>query len=253
MLLPWSKKITLAIAHNGIAIKLPDHRSELIASGQQTINSETLLSALTPHVSALKGQHMNVVISNHFLRYAVLPWQDGVSSREDWLALAEHAFRTQYGAVTEDWDFRVNLNKAGAPIVASAMDNSITHALTQTAESLSCKLASIEPLLMRVSALHNNNSSFLVAEPERLLLCELDEGTVTRFTASSPPQQQEADNANQLVARYSLQSRQKSNPVFSYISSVLNEHWVNGATNNQQHVVKLNKHAASHACWMAEL
>ncbi len=257
MLLPWSKQTVIAIAHDGIAIKQSNKMPELITSGTNSgVTYAALLSALTPYASALNNQQVRVIISNHFVRYTVLPWQQGVNTRADWLALAEHTFRKQYGTVTQDWEMRVNLTHTDTPVVASAIDQSIRNALHQMAESLNFKLKAIEPLLMSVSAHHKSNDSFLIAEPERLLLCELEDGEIVSFTASAPPIAQEGQNASQLIARYALQnSKQSAKPVISYISSVLNANWSQSesAANTQQQVIKLNTNQASHACWMAGL
>lgn len=258
MLLPWSKQTVIAIADDGIAIKQPNKNAVPItaASTDSRITFDALLSALTPCASTLKNTQVRVIISNHFVRYTVLPWQQGVNTRADWLAIAEHTFRKQYGAITQDWTIRVNLTTADTPVVASAIDQSLQTALTQIAESLNFKLQAIEPLLMAVSAHHKNNDSLLIAEPERLLLCELDHGEIVNFTASAPPVSQEGETANQLIARHALQQdRQSTRPVVSYVSSVLINNWSQSGTasNTQQHVIKLNTNQASHACWMAEL
>ena len=59
-------------------------------------------------VAALRGRvDVTVVLSNHFVRYAVLPAQDGAATPEEELALARFQFAKIHGERAKGWEVRV--------------------------------------------------------------------------------------------------------------------------------------------------
>lgn len=65
---------------------------------------------------------VHVVLSNHFVRYAVLPWSEALKTDDEWLAFAQHAFETTHGRVARDWTVACAPAERGAARLASAVD-----------------------------------------------------------------------------------------------------------------------------------
>lgn len=65
---------------------------------------------------------VHVVLSNHFIRYALLPWSAALKSDNEWLAFAQHSFQSTHGRVTREWTIACAPAERGAARLASAVD-----------------------------------------------------------------------------------------------------------------------------------
>ncbi len=121
-----------------------------------------------------------VILSNHLVRYTVLPWLSSLSSGEEWLSYARHAFDSTYGAMAARWRIRVCGTGYRQPRVASAVDED----LLQPLEALA-GVVSIQPYLMaafnsRRRTLHGKTTWFVLQEPGRLTLTLFAKGAWKR-------------------------------------------------------------------------
>lgn len=209
MLRQWFEPITLALSTDGIAMRIAGQLPKMLTDASVKFStSEHLLRAFSAalHDEDLQksGKRIRLVVSNHFARYTVLPWQEKVISRQDWIAIAEHDFRKRYGVVAEEWKVCVSFNGFGNNVVASAIDQDLIDGLNSIAQERGCKLVAIEPFLMAAlkQCLPSNDQQWLlIAEPERVLLCEVDGKQWQRFSVISPPRQREVEQAMQLIHR----------------------------------------------------
>lgn len=259
---PWFKnlwfrqgKVTMAIAQDGVAVRLSGKPASMLSAQNLTHNNyAAIFDALLQHKSLLENQKVRLVISNHFMRFTTLPWQDGVPARQDWLALANHAFRQQYGAVADNWQVRVSLGAYGQAVIASAMDKVLYDGLNETAHELGFSWQAIQPLLMHLlnTEVSSQASWLLIAEPQHLLLCETQNGQFQRFSVASPPAGQEADSATQMIARAQLQLPSQQQPVSTvvHVSGQLNGAWPKEDQHKQRHVLAKQKYV-HHATWLA--
>lgn len=122
-----------------------------------------------------------VVLSNHFMRYALLPWSDVPGDEAEEIAYARHAFRQTYGDATENWDVRLSPGKVGMPQLASAVDPHLPDALRELFGRTGIELESIQPHLMAAyntcqAILHRRNAWFALVEPGNLCLALLRQG-----------------------------------------------------------------------------
>ena len=79
---------------------------------------------------------VSVTLSNHFVRYVVLPWSDVVSD-EDWQALAQHQFHIVYGDAAVEWVTTVAWQGPDQPVLACAAPRALVdmlHATVRTAD-----------------------------------------------------------------------------------------------------------------------
>lgn len=110
------------------------------------------------------GRPLRVVLSNHFVRYAVLAPSKALRTRADWLAYARHVFETTYGTPARAWDVRVSGR------VAAAVDSALLAELRTIPT-----LRSVQPYVMaafnaRRRRLKAKSAWFVVQEPGRLAL-----------------------------------------------------------------------------------
>lgn len=122
-----------------------------------------------------------VILSNHFMRYTLVPWSETLSDPVEEEAYALHCFRQLFGADTEQWELRLSPQRAGLPQLASAVDKRLLAALRGVFEGNGVALKSIQPRLM---AAYNNSRLtlwkqsvwFVLYEPGCLCLALLQHG-----------------------------------------------------------------------------
>lgn len=129
---------------------------------------------------AWKGD-LVVVLSNHFARYALLPWSIRLSDPHEERALARILFEETHGDAARNWEIRVSDEPFGAPRVASAVDRELLSALDRLAAEAGLRPASVQPYLMVAfnlwrKSFPDGECLFLAAEPGRLSLCWIDGG-----------------------------------------------------------------------------
>lgn len=113
---------------------------------------------------------LRVIVSNHFVRYAVLQWSSALTSEEEWQSFAQHSFASVYGDDARQWSIRVSAAGRGKPRVACAIDGTLLARLAGMPN-----VDSIEPHLMaafnaRRRALDERSFWFVVQESGRLTL-----------------------------------------------------------------------------------
>jgi hypothetical protein len=128
---------------------------------------------------------VRIVLSNHFVRYALVPSSDGVSAGEEELALARFHFAKVHGEASRDWNIRLSpaaSGMSGTTRLASAVDNALIDALQQSfPRQRQPRLASIQPLLMSVF----NSTPAMPAKGAWLVMVEADRTCVALYSGKS--------------------------------------------------------------------
>lgn len=91
---------------------------------------------------------VSVLLSNHFVRYQLLPSSDALVTQADWLAFAGHKFGKAHGDEAASWDIRVAAAGAGVSRVASAIPPGLHEGLRLGLKAAGLRLASLQPALM---------------------------------------------------------------------------------------------------------
>ena len=122
-----------------------------------------------------------VVLSNHFVRYACIPWNKNVSGEDEQLALARHRFTQIYGDAAQEWQLRLSHAQGDAPTLASAVDTGLLGAVRQSLAQNKLDLLSIQPYLMAgfnryASRINKDNVWFAAVEAGKLCLALLKGG-----------------------------------------------------------------------------
>jgi hypothetical protein len=117
---------------------------------------------------------LTVVLSNHYVRYLLVPWNDQVGSGEEYARYARIAFENVFGETAATWLIRIAPEKYGMPRLAAAIDSELAQALSRVGQN-TLKLASLQPYLMaafnRLSAgFRRRDFFFLLAEPGRVAM-----------------------------------------------------------------------------------
>ena len=119
----------------------------------------------------LRGR-VTVVLSNHFVRYALVPWSAELAGEAEEEAYVRHHFVRVYGDRAKAWSFRASPAPAGAARLCSAIDANLLAALRSAFAKTRAKLVSVQPSLMAVfnrarAAVPARGAWLVLAEPER--------------------------------------------------------------------------------------
>ena len=245
------KVANLSIAQDGIALQLPGQAAQMLSNQVVQRDCATVMEVLQQHATLLAGQKIRLVLSNAFVRFTVLPWRDGVVARQDWLGLAQHAFRQDYGNAAEAWTIRVSLGAYGESVIGSAIDKTLYDGLIAAANQIGFTWHSIAPLAM---CLLNRKQTgwLLIAEPQHLLLCQIAQGQLQQFIVASPPTGQESHTAHQMIARALLPLGDMKVATQVIVAAKLSEQWRQTGVNQSAQILTTfakqgHKH---HAGWL---
>ena len=123
---------------------------------------------------------VTVILSNHFVRYALLPWNAVLKGADEWLALARHRLAGVHGQASADWEIQVSETAPRGPRVACAIDKSLLDCVEATVAGSGAQLASVQPLLMaafnRMRPRPGESRWLVIAETGRLTLVLVELG-----------------------------------------------------------------------------
>ena len=129
-----------------------------------------------------KGANADVVIilSNHFVRYALLPWSEQLKGPEEEQALARIYFEKIYGSLAATWALRISEEGYGVARIASAIDQMLLDGLSAVFASTPLHLASVQPYLMAAYnqwryVLKDPNTCFVVAETGKVCIAMISD------------------------------------------------------------------------------
>jgi hypothetical protein len=118
---------------------------------------------------------VELVLSDHFVRYLLIPWSDGLVGDSERLAFAHLAFRDLHGQLADAWHLCLDEQPAGRASLACAVDQALASALHDVVARAGGKLVSLTPTLADCinrhrSALKAPEFCFVAAEPGRISL-----------------------------------------------------------------------------------
>lgn len=124
---------------------------------------------------ARRGLPLNIVISNHYMRYRLIPAPPLSMSGADMQALMQHCFREIYGDAVDNWQIRANPLPDGGDVVACAVDKALMEGLKVAAGKAGLKLVSAQPYFMNgynatCRLIDSAAACFVQVEPGRMIL-----------------------------------------------------------------------------------
>jgi len=152
---------------------------------------------------------VEVVLSNHFVRYDILPWSDALLDADESMAMAAIRFEEVYGERAAGWDVRLSDAGYGESRMACAIDHELVEGLSEVFGKTSLKLISIQPFLMSAfnqcrEQLQERSFLLLLEEPGRIGLAQVKDGQW--FRIRTMPVNESADELPVLLRREVLQN-----------------------------------------------
>jgi hypothetical protein len=110
-----------------------------------------------------------VILSNHFVRFLMLPWNDVSLTEAEKLSLLQHRFAEVYGEAGAAWELRLNEGSFGSPSLATGVDQGLLEQLKSIFIGSPLRLKSIQPYLMTAfnvcrRDLEDDSAWFVLAE-----------------------------------------------------------------------------------------
>ena len=151
---------------------------ELAANDDGSWNAP--VAALASSLGGMKGEAA-VVLADQFVRYTLLPYNETLKTREQWLALATHRFNTLHGPRAAEWQITVTETAPMGARLACAVDRALVAELMEVFGKANMRLVSVQPFLVvafnRIRKTVGNGSCWIVVEePGRLTLALIQRG-----------------------------------------------------------------------------
>ena len=122
---------------------------------------------------------VRVRLSNHFVRYALVPTLTRLRNREERMAAARHHLSAIYGERAERWQVALNESGHANTAIAAGTDQDLIQQLATSVASAQLDLLAVEPLVAtEFNALRREIGKaptwFGIAEPGRIALAYLE-------------------------------------------------------------------------------
>jgi hypothetical protein len=153
------------------------------------------VAALTRLAGEIRNANarVTVVLSNHFVRYALVPRSEALADAEEQSAFVRYCFSKIHGERSKEWDVRLSRGSAGPVRMASAVDSKLIEAIRSAFPAgAKAKLVSVQPYLMSAfnrwrTLLKGARTWLLLVEPQRACLAHFEDNrwTTVRNTRGS--------------------------------------------------------------------
>ena len=130
----------------------------------------------------LPSSRATLVLSNHFVRYALVPWSGALATPAVEEAYLRHHFAKIHGERAKSWTTRASEDGHGVPRLASAIDTALLEELKGAfPRNGKASLVSVQPELMEAinrwrEAIPREGAWLVLAEPERACLAMYKDG-----------------------------------------------------------------------------
>lgn len=192
MLLRWHKRLRVFLAPQQVNLMEISGGLRKRVIKRQTMNVEPVagmtdweasLSALKSllRLGAWRGINVEVVLSGHFVRYALISWSDQLSNKQERLAFLHHCFHMAYGEPSRQWDLRMAQPVPDQFSLASGIGLPLLEALNAILIQAGLQQGGIYPALMiginqSRNLLRKGPVWFGSVEPGYLCLALLEDG-----------------------------------------------------------------------------
>jgi hypothetical protein len=141
------------------------------------------VAALEAALAPLRDERVDatVVLSNHFVRYAIVKPDPTITGAEEALGHARFHFIRVFGERARSWELRLSPARRAAPRLASALDPGLAPAIAACfARGAGARLVSVQPYLMAAfnrwrGTLPRDGGWLLLLEPQRACLALISE------------------------------------------------------------------------------
>jgi hypothetical protein len=146
-----------------------------------------------------------ITLSNHFVRYLVIPWNSLLNNTAEKQAYLRHCFALAYGESAKSWDLRMSDAGLSMPALASGIDQGLLSAIRDVTAQANLDCQQIQPHLMiainqftkqDIISSIQNSAWFVLLETGRICISLINEGAFVSVKAYAS----EADMAQQISA-----------------------------------------------------
>ncbi|HZR02228.1 MAG TPA: hypothetical protein VFA81_03535 [Burkholderiales bacterium] len=96
----------------------------------------------------MRNATLRLIVSDHFVRYGLLPWSENVVRDPERAALARFTFKQLFGNLSDDWEIALDEQSASQSSYAVAMDRPLLEALRELCKVHKLRLSSIVPVFV---------------------------------------------------------------------------------------------------------
>ncbi|MEZ0316337.1 MAG: hypothetical protein ACAH10_05540 [Methylophilaceae bacterium] len=233
MLLPWRDSVRIFIGPRQVVmLRLSGSiKKRIVAKQILDCDSSSQINPWQAAFLALqealrhsqwRDANAHVTLSNHFVHYALIPWNEDVVSEKERAAYLRHHFDFAYESGSKNWDLRVSYGGFNGKSLASGIDRTLLDELRALFAQTSLRLASISPYLMSAynhgrHAIGMRQAWFVLIERGVLCLALLNHGQ-WQSMRSMPVESDWVDHLETLLARESVLAGLNVNEVPIYLS-----------------------------------
>lgn len=190
MLRLWRDQLSVALAPDRIVLVRGSTglRPKLIAKEIVPVTAseggwkgalETLRKTLA--IAQWQDADTQIILSNSFVRYQLVPWSDEVHSADERAAYVRQSFNQVYGEVAAEWTYVVSDVPRGAAWIACAMSLDLMRQLETAVAQGGSELVSVLPHVMTAfngarHAMQKKDCWFVQVEKEKLLMALITAG-----------------------------------------------------------------------------
>lgn len=183
----WRDRIDVFLGPRGVRVARTRRGLRKHADPEQVVEADdaadwpALIDALGRALSKVGESHAEVrtTVSNHFVRYTLLPGIELLTSDEERAALARHQFEAIHGERAAGWRVALAEHGTRTSSLAAALDAELLDALVATLTAAGHVPRSVEPLLATAvnacrGEIDRGTAWLAVAEPGRLCVGRLE-------------------------------------------------------------------------------
>lgn len=94
---------------------------------------------------------VTIVVANHLVRYAVIPWNPEINTADESQAYLNHYFMSVYGDAVASWNKSQSPASYGQKSLASAMPRELLQTVHDVFSPMMIRFTSVQPYLMQVA------------------------------------------------------------------------------------------------------
>lgn len=190
MLLSWLDRLTLFVHPQRLVLERQPWRGTvsrqlaevaLPAAGEADWQPALAAAAALLKAHGQRGASLRIVIADHFVRYAVLPWSDDIIGNKGRLALALALLKNALGDKANALDIALDQPAFGKNGIAAGIDRQLLAGLRDAAQAQRLRLVSLQPhLVVELAARHKllSDGWFACIDRDWLTLVGLRRGEI---------------------------------------------------------------------------
>jgi hypothetical protein len=231
----WRDELRIALSPDRVVLARVSRRWRPRVIAKQTVPSSGLATSdwhscvdtLRQVLQEPTWQHADarIVLSNHFVRYALVPWSERLVSEDEKQSWVRHHFAERYGETAVPADYRWSEDRPDAQCVASAIDSELISEISAACGPASQRLRSIQPYLMAVfnhcrRHIKRVPAWIVIAESGRVCVASISNGQWRTITSAAVGEDWQAELALIAERRLLLAEEEAPAVVFAYGADV---------------------------------